>query len=100
MPKFQFTLYVAGDSPRSHLAAVNLRRLGDERLGGDYELDIVDVVRDPERAEVERILTTPTLIKVRPEPARRVTGDLSDPDLVIVALALHFDRGIRRDDGP
>jgi circadian clock protein KaiB len=94
MPKFEFTLFVAGESPRSHLAAVNLRRLGDERLGGDYRLDIVDVVRHPERAEAERILTTPTLIKLRPEPSRRVTGDLSDPELVIVALALHIDRGI------
>ena len=93
MPKFQFTLFVAGDSPRSYLAAANLRRLGDERLGGDYQLDIVDVVRDPERAELERILTTPTLIKIHPGPARRVTGDLSDPELVIVALALQIDRG-------
>ena len=95
MPTFQFTLFVAGDSPRSHMAAVNFRRLGEERLGGDYELQIVDVVRDPERAELERILTTPTLIKVRPEPPRRVTGDLSDPELVILALALHIDRGFQ-----
>ena len=93
MPKFEFTLYVAGDSPRSHLAAVNLRRLGEERLGGDYRLDIVDVVRHPEHAESARILTTPTVIKRRPEPPRRVTGDLSDPELVMYALALHIDRG-------
>ena len=91
MGQFQFTLYVAGDSPRSQQAAANLRRLGDERLGGDYVLQIIDVMSEPERAERERILTTPTLVKEAPGPARRVTGDLSNPEMVLVALALFGD---------
>ena len=88
MSRVVFTLYVAGDSARSLRAAENLRRLGDERLGGDYQLTVVDVTRNPESAESERILTTPTLIKEAPGPRCRVTGDLSDGETVWIALAL------------
>lgn len=84
----KFTLYVAGDSYRSQQSVANLRRLGDERLNGQFELEVVDVQRDPESAERERILTTPTLIKRSPGPSRRVTGDLTDFEQVMVALAL------------
>lgn len=94
MPRFLFKLYVAGDTPRSVQAVANLRRLGEERLGGDFELHIVDVVQQPHTAESERILTTPTLVKERPAPARRVTGDLSNLEMVVMALALHIERGI------
>ena len=94
MPRFSFKLYVAGDTPRSLQAVANLRRLGEERLGGDFELQIVDVVTHPQTAESERILTTPTLVKERPEPPRRVTGDLSNIELVVTALALHIERGL------
>lgn len=99
MARFQFRLFIAGNTPRSHQAAANLRRLAEERLDGDYELTIIDVVEDPELAESERILTTPTLVKVRPGPARRVTGDLSDANLVMLALALAPQAGVgRRED--
>lgn len=87
-----FTLYVAGDSYRSQRAVANLRRLGEERLGGAYELSVVDVKEDPESAERERILTTPTLIKRSPGPTRRVTGDLTDLEQVMVALSLPPDQ--------
>lgn len=86
------TLFVAGDTPRSQLAIVNLRRLVDGRLAGRCELHVVDVREDPERAESERILTTPTLIKASPAPSRRVTGDLSDLDQVVFALSLSTDQ--------
>jgi circadian clock protein KaiB len=86
---FLFTLYVAGNSARSQRAAANLRRLGEEKLGGNYELTVVDIVSHPESAETERILTTPTLVKEHPGPSRRVTGDLSDPEMVLFALALN-----------
>jgi circadian clock protein KaiB len=88
MRQFQFTLYIAGESPRSLRAIANLRRIGQERLGGDYELQVVDVQREPERAEEERILTTPTLVKRAPEPRRRVTGDLTNAEQVLLALSL------------
>jgi circadian clock protein KaiB len=83
-----FTLYVAGQTPRSLQAAANLDRLGKERLGGKYDLTVVDVASEPERAEAARILTTPTLVKEAPGQARRVTGDLSDAERVFVALGL------------
>jgi circadian clock protein KaiB len=88
MIEFSFKLYVAGESMRSRQATVNIRRLADEKLAGRYELTVIDVVKDPEAAEADRILTTPTLVKERPAPPRRVTGDLSDATLVLAALAL------------
>ena len=83
-----FTLYVAGQSPRSAQAVANLERLGQERLGGAYDLTVVDVADQPERAEAARILTTPTVVKEAPGQARRVTGDLSDAERVFLALGL------------
>lgn len=83
-----FVLYIAGDSYRSQRAIANLRRLGDERLAGKYDLTIVDVRADPASAERDRILTTPTLIKQSPAPSRRVTGDLGDFEQVMLALSL------------
>lgn len=88
MTRVVFTLYVAGESPRSVQAAANLNRLGKERLNGEYDLTIVDVAGDPERAEAARILTTPTLVKEAPGHPRRVTGDLSDAERVFLALGL------------
>ena len=88
MRRYRFTLFIAGDTVRSQRAVANMRRLGQEQLGGAYELDIVDVQQDPERAEAERILTTPTLVKYEPHPPRRVTGDLTDGDQVLLALSL------------
>lgn len=83
-----FVLYIAGDTYRSQRAILNLRRLGEERLAGKYELKVVDVRADPASAERDHILTTPTLIKRTPAPARRVTGDLGDIEQVLVALSL------------
>ena len=88
MSRFAFTLYVGGESARSANAVSNLRRLGDERLGGEYDLTVVDVTLDGERAEVARILSTPTVIRESPGAERRVTGDLSDADQVCAALGL------------
>lgn len=88
MDPIRFKLYVAGTTPRSQRAIANLRRLGEEQLSGRYEVEIVDVIEQPEAAEAERILTTPTLIKEFPLPARRVIGDLSDGERVMYGLAL------------
>ena len=84
----RFTLYVAGDSTRSQRAIANLQRLGEERLGGAFEVQVVDVQRDPDAAERDGILTTPTLIKISPGAPRRVTGDLTDFEQVLAALSL------------
>jgi len=88
---YLFRLFIAGDSLRSRQAVANLRRLGEERLAGRYQLTVIDVMADPESAEASRVLTTPTLVKEAPAPPRRVTGDLTDAGQLIVALGLDGD---------
>lgn len=86
MDALHLTLYVAGDTPRSRQAMANLERICAELLGGRAHCVTVDVLDDPEAADAERILTTPTLIRESPTPRRRVTGDLSDAQRVLAAL--------------
>jgi circadian clock protein KaiB len=86
LSKFILTLYVTGTSPRTAIAIDNLNRICAQELDGRYELEIVDVLEDPQRAEDEKILATPTLIKQLPPPLRRVIGDLSDKDKVLLGL--------------
>lgn len=88
MSRFRFTLYVAGDTARSQQAYASLRRLCDERLGGDCDIAVVDVTSEPDAAEENRILTTPTVVKEDPAPRRRITGDLSDGEKVLLGLGL------------
>ncbi len=88
MGRFRFTLYVAGDTARSQQAYADLRRICQERLGGDFEVTVVDVTVDPDAAEAERVLTTPTVVKEEPAPRRRITGDLSDAQKVLTGLGL------------
>jgi circadian clock protein KaiB len=84
--KFLLKLYVTGKSPRAEVAIANLRRICEEELQGEYELEIIDVLEHPQLAEDEKILATPTLIKRLPPPLRRVIGDLSDKDKVLLGL--------------
>jgi circadian clock protein KaiB len=86
LSKYILTLYVTGTSPRTRIAIENLNRICSEDLSEQYELEIVDVLEHPQRAEDERILATPTLIKQLPPPLRRVIGDLSDKDKVLLGL--------------
>ncbi|MGC9358161.1 MAG: circadian clock KaiB family protein [Anaerolineae bacterium] len=89
MDEIQLTLYVMGRSSRSETAIVNLRRICEQRLGDDRCLvEIIDVLEFPDRAEREQIMATPTLIRRRPSPARRIIGDLTDMDRVVWALGL------------
>ena len=74
LSKYVLTLYVTGTSPRTKIAIDNLNRICSQELAGRYELEIVDVLEHPQRAEDERILATPTLIKQLPPPLRRVIG--------------------------
>ncbi len=78
MEKHVFRLFVAGHSARSDRAIANLRAMCETYLTGRYHLDIVDVSADPAAAEAEKIVATPTLVKERPRPVRRIIGDLSD----------------------
>ncbi|HEX3866052.1 MAG TPA: circadian clock protein KaiB [Gemmatimonadaceae bacterium] len=79
-------LYVTGTSPRAELAVTNLRRICEHDLNGRYELQVIDVVAHPQAAEDAKILATPTLVKLLPPPLRRVIGDLSDRERVLLGL--------------
>ena len=86
MSKYLLKLYVAGSSPRTNVAITNLKRICEQDLAGQYEMEIIDVLEFPQLAEDERILATPTLIKTLPPPLRRVIGDLSDKEKVLMGL--------------
>ena len=88
MIEFKLTLYITGQTPRSGRAIANLRKICEEGLCGKYELTIVDVLEQPQLAENERILATPTLIKELPQPVRRIIGDLSNKEKVLLGLDL------------
>jgi circadian clock protein KaiB len=79
-------LFVSGSTPRSIRAIQNIRALCEERLHGRYELRVIDVYQHPERLEEEQVVVTPTLVKKLPLPLRRIIGDLSDTERVLVGL--------------
>lgn len=86
LSSFLLRLYVTGKTPRAEQAIANLRRICEEELKGQYELQIIDVLEHPQLADDEKILATPTLIKRLPPPLRRVIGDLSDKEKVLLGL--------------
>ena len=86
MQKFQLRLYIMGQSARSRIAIANLRELCKNELKGQYELTIIDVLERPQLAEDEKIIATPTLIKDLPPPLKRVIGDLSNKEKVLMGL--------------
>ncbi|MBF0416326.1 MAG: circadian clock protein KaiB [Magnetococcales bacterium] len=86
--KFLLKLYITGHTPRSARAIKNLRRISEEDLGGRYEMRVIDILEQPQLAEDEKILATPTLIKALPPPLRRIIGDLSDTEKVLLGLDL------------
>ena len=85
---FKFHLYVAGDAPNSAQAIANLAAFCLAHLPDRYEIEVVDVFREPKRALAEGIFMTPTLGKLAPSPARRIVGTLSQTQTVLQALGL------------
>jgi circadian clock protein KaiB len=87
-PRWSLTLYVSGASPRSAEALETVRRLCDEELPGQVELEVVDVADEPDVAARDRIVAVPTLVKRLPPPSRQLVGDLADVDRVRAGLDL------------
>jgi circadian clock protein KaiB len=85
---WKLRLYVAGQSPKSLHATSNLRRLCDEHLAGRFDIEIIDLEEQPERARLDNIIAIPTLVRCAPAPLRRTIGDLSDTGRVLAALDL------------
>lgn len=81
-------LYVTGKTPNSLRAITNLKELCDQYLPSRYDLQVIDIYQQPELAEEDQILATPTLVKELPPPLRRLIGDLSDRERVLVKLDL------------
>jgi circadian clock protein KaiB len=85
-PRWSLTLYVSGASPRSAQAVETVRRLCDEELAGQVELEVVDVADEPDLVERDGIVAVPTLVKRLPAPPRQLVGDLGDVDRIRARL--------------
>lgn len=99
MNKFVLKLYVTGDTSRAERAIANLRSICDKELHGQYELIVVDVLENPQLAEQEKIMVTPTLIRELPPPRRRIIGDMTDTARVILGLNLHHTIDYQQGEG-
>jgi circadian clock protein KaiB len=86
--RYKLRLFVTGSTPRSARAIANMRRICEENLHGRYDLEVVDVYENPEATRELQIVATPTLVKLLPEPLRRIIGDLSDQERVLAGLNL------------
>lgn len=91
-------LYIAGSTPRSNRAVVNIRKICEEHLQGRYELEVVDVVKHPSLAAGEQIIAVPTLVKRLPQPLRRFIGDLSETERILLGLDLRMWGETHRND--
>jgi circadian clock protein KaiB len=91
MSAFILKLYVSGRSQRAERAIASLRALCERELAGKYAIEVIDVLTQPQVAEEAKILATPTVVKQLPPPIRRVIGDLSDAEQVLVGLDLQRD---------
>jgi circadian clock protein KaiB len=90
--RYALRLYVAGTSPRSARAIANIKEICEEHLKELYDLQVIDLYQQPVLAEGEQIIAVPTLIKKLPPPLRRVIGDLSDRERVLIGLDLRPKR--------
>jgi circadian clock protein KaiB len=87
-PRYRLRLYVAGMTPRSARAVANIKEICEEHLKGRYALEVIDIYQQPVLAKGDQIIAVPTLIKRLPLPLRRLIGDLSDRERVLVGLDL------------
>jgi circadian clock protein KaiB len=90
---FQLRLYVAGQTPRSLAALSNLKRICATHLDGRYRIEVIDLIKNPQLAQGDQILAIPTLVRNLPKPIRKIIGDLSDTERVLVGLDLRDLQG-------
>ncbi|GAB3796518.1 circadian clock KaiB family protein [Spirosoma humi] len=84
--KWELRLYIAGNTTRSQTALSNLKKYCEEHLSGRYTIEVIDLREHPQLAEGDQILAVPTLVKKVPEPIRKIIGDLSNEEKVLVGL--------------
>lgn len=85
---WQLRLYVAGQTSKSVTAFANLKRICEEHIPGKYTIEVVDLLKNPTLAKGDQILAIPTLVRKLPEPIRKIIGDLSDTERVLIGLDL------------
>ncbi len=85
---WELRLYVAGQTEKSVLALINLKKICETHLQGEYSIEVIDLLRQPQLAKGDQIVATPTLVKKLPTPVKRIIGDLSDTERVLVGLNL------------
>src|ERR1700722_3339796 len=86
--QWQLRLYVARQTPKSVTAFANLKRLCEEHLAGEFEIEVIDLIENPRLAKDDQIVAIPTLVRKLPEPIRKIIGDLSDTQRTLVGLQL------------
>lgn len=86
--QWNLRLYVAGQTPKCIAAFANLKKLCEERLGGNYSIEVIDLLKKPQLASGDQILAIPTLVRRLPTPIKKIIGDLSDTERVLVGLDL------------
>jgi circadian clock protein KaiB len=84
--KWELRLYVAGQTPKSLHAFANLKQICEQHLAGEYRIEVIDLVKNPQLARGDQILALPTLVRKLPEPVRKIIGDLSNTERVLVGL--------------
>jgi circadian clock protein KaiB len=86
--RWELRLYIAGQTPKSRAALVNLKRICEEHLPGRYQIELIDLLVNPRLAQEDQIFAIPTLVRKLPEPLRKIIGDLSDTERTLVGLQL------------
>ena len=84
--KWELRLYIAGQTPKSVLALTNITKYCKEYLEGRYSIEVIDLLKNPQLAEGDQIFAIPTLVRKVPEPLRKIIGDLSNEEKVLVGL--------------
>jgi circadian clock protein KaiB len=84
--KWNLRLYVAGQTPKSITALANLKRICDEHMEGQYQIEVIDLMENPQLARRDQIVAIPTLVRELPTPLKRIIGDLSNTERVLVGL--------------
>lgn len=86
LKKYELRLYIAGQTPKSITALQNINKYCKEHLEGNYTIEVIDLLKNPQLAEGDQIFAIPTLVRKFPEPLRKIIGDLSNEERVLVGL--------------
>ncbi len=89
---YELRLYVAGQTPKSLTAFANLKKICEQHLAGQYHIEVIDLLKKPQLASGDQILAIPTLVRKLPEPIKKIIGDLSNTERVLVGLDLREEK--------